>query len=69
MSGQLEIDKATRAQEIIELRDELERAKGLKVALAEKEQDVNLLMDELDEKEAELEAKNEEIKTLQTTID
>ena len=26
-------------------------------------------MDELDEKEAELEAKNEEIKTLQTTID
>ena len=30
---------------------------------------MNLLMDELDEKEAELEAKNEEIKTLQTTID
>ena len=41
----------------------------MKVALAEKEQDVNVLMDELDEKEAELEAKNEEIKTLQTTID
>ncbi len=69
MSGQLEIDKATRAQEIIELRDELERAKMLKVQLAEKDQDVNLLLEELEEKETQLAEKSGEVETLQQTID
>lgn len=43
----------------MELRDELERAKGLRVQLAEKDQDVNLLLEELEEKETQIGEKNE----------
>ena len=38
-------------QELIEVKDELKRVQGLKTSLAEKEQDINLLLEELEEKE------------------
>lgn len=47
----MEMEKATRGQELIEAKDELKRVERLKSLLAEKEQDINLLLEELDEKE------------------
>ena len=54
ISGQMEMEKATRGQELIEAKDELKRVEKLKSQLAEKEQDINLLLEELDEKEKQL---------------
>ncbi len=53
----------------MELRDELARGRQLKGLLAEKEQDVNILLEELEEKEAVIGSKDVEIKGLQSTID
>ena len=65
----MEIEKATRGQELIEVKDELKRVQGLKAMLAEKEQDVNLLLEELEEKEKQLAEKDIEVKGLHENID
>ena len=69
VSGQLEMDKATRAQELVELRAELERAKPLRAQLMEKEQDVTILLEELEEKETQFAEKEAELGALQERLD
>lgn len=69
MSGQLEMERASRAAELVELRSEVEKARSMRTTLEEKETDVNLLLEELEEKEVLVAKKEAEIHTLQEAME